>query len=616
MLDQVSERPDITAVLQTVFGFSGFRENQEAIILRTLEQKDSVVLMPTGGGKSLCYQIPALLNPGVTVVISPLIALMKDQVQNLTANGIDATFLNSSLEPEVEARIIAGLKDGQYKILYVAPERLFSNGFMDFLSALNVSLFAIDEAHCISTWGHHFRPDYKNLAQLKDRYPDVPVMALTATADRAVRQDIAEILKLKDPAFFVSSFDRENLSLAVLPGQKKWEQLVRIIKKYPDESGIIYCSSRKGTEDLAAKLRKHGFDATSYHAGLDPVIRSKTQDDFLTDEVKIVCATIAFGMGIDKAAIRFVIHYNMPGNLESLYQEIGRAGRDGEPAETVLFYSYRDVQTHMGFIEEVDDEAYKSILLAKLSRIQEYAEAQICRRKILLSYFSEIPGEDCGNCDVCHNPPQYKDGTVEAQKVISAVIRSREKLPLSTLVDVLKGHYSAAVKENQWHTLKTFGAGRELTPFAWQLYVQQMIQQGIIEIDYRSGSCLKTNELSQEVLQGKAVRLVDFDTIKRRQEEQKHRAAVRAPREAKEILALPVDEGLFEQLKKLRRQIAEEIGKPPYIVFSDLTLRDMSARKPRNMGELMLVNGVGAYKADLYGKRFLGLINAANQPDS
>lgn len=615
MTKSVSERPDIRAVLQTCFGFSEFRENQEEIIYRTWEGKDSVVLMPTGGGKSLCYQIPALLADGVAVVISPLIALMKDQVQNLRANGVQAAFLNSSLTPESEQRIITGLRNAQYKILYVAPERLFSSGFLAFLGELKISLFAIDEAHCISTWGHHFRPDYKNLSKLKEFFPDTPLLALTATADRAVRQDIADILGLRDGAIFVSSFDRPNLSLAVLPGQRKWDQLVQILKKYPDEAGVIYCASRKATEDLAAKLRKNGFSATSYHAGMDQAVRSKTQDQFLQNEVHIICATIAFGMGIDKSDIRFVIHYHMPGNLESLYQEIGRAGRDGEPAETVLFYSYRDVQTHMGFIDEVQDQVYQEILLAKLKRIREYAEAQVCRRKILLSYFSEIPGEDCGNCDVCHNPPAYQDGTVEAQKAISAVIRSQEKLTVSALVDVLKGHHSAQVREKKWFQLKTFGAGRDLTYFAWQWHIQQFIQQGILEIDYRDGSTLKVNELSHRVLQGERVRTVDFDTVKRRQEEQKIRATVRAPRAARELLAQPVDENLLARLKKLRTDMAVKAGKPPYVIFSDLTLTEMASRKPRNMAELLLVNGVGAYKSKVYGPEFLGLINSADPAD-
>ena len=610
-MTQISSRqPDLQAVLKKYFGYDSFRQHQEEIINRTLKKNDSVVLMPTGGGKSLCYQIPAIVQDGLTIVISPLIALMKDQVQSLIANGIPAAFLNSSLTTKQASSVIERIKSEQYKIIYVAPERIFARGFLDFLDGLDKSLFAIDEAHCISTWGHHFRPDYKNLSILKSRFPDTPVMALTATADRTVRQDIGDILKLSEPQIFVSSFDRPNLSLAVLPGQKKWEQLYRTIQKYPGEPGIVYCASRKSTEELAERLRKSGLKAVAYHAGLNPDIRSKTQDQFLQDGVDIVCATIAFGMGIDKSNIRYVIHYNMPGNLESLYQEIGRAGRDGKSAETFLFYSYRDVQTHLGFIDVVDDPDYQNILKAKLKRIQEYAEAQVCRRKILLSYFSEMPGEDCGNCDVCANPPQYIDGTVEAQKALSAIARSQEQLSVSSLVEVLKGQYSQTTKDNQWFTLKTFGKGKEHTNFAWQLYIQQMIQQGIMEIDYRNHSHLKLTELSQRVLQGESVRLVDFETVKKRQAEQKQKAKIKVKLPLDDT-KLTVDESLFAELKKLRREIAAEIGKPPFVVFSDINLRDMSRRKPSNMEEFFQVNGVGEYKANRYGERFLARIKVS-----
>jgi len=611
MIQNSAKQPDIRAVLKKYFGYDQFREHQEQIILDTLGGQDTVVLMPTGGGKSLCYQIPAILFEGLTVVISPLIALMKDQVQSLVANGIPAAFLNSSLSTQQEQKVSDGIRQNSYKILYVAPERVFATGFMDFLGQLDVKLFAIDEAHCISTWGHSFRPDYKKLTLLKSQFPKATLMALTATADRAVRQDIAEILELISPEFFISSFDRPNLSLAVLPGQKKWEQLIQTLLKYKGESGIIYCSSRKSTEELAARISYSGLKATCYHAGLDPDIRSKTQDRFLQNEVDIICATIAFGMGIDKADIRFVIHYNMPGNLESLYQEIGRAGRDGEPAETILFYSFRDVQTHLGFIEDVDDFDYQKILTAKLKRIQEYAEAQVCRRKILMSYFSETPGDDCGNCDVCGNPPNYIDGTIEAKKAISAIMRSQEKLPLTTLVEVLKGQYSLAVKENQWFKLKTFGQGKEHTQFAWQLYLQQMIQQGIMEIDYRNHSHLKINEVSQEILNGEQVRLVDFETIKERQIEHKQKARIRSILPPQDRINLPVDESFLMELKNLRREIAAYIGKPPFIVFSDASLKDMIRRKPSNMSEFLHVHGVGEFKAKRYGERFLGLIKKA-----
>jgi len=607
MTDHQANLIDLHLLLQTNFGYNSFRQHQEEIILQTLRGNDTVVLMPTGGGKSLCYQLPSLVFDGLTVVISPLIALMKDQVQNLVANGIPAAYLNSSLSFAQESKAKNLLKDKHYKLLYIAPERLFSKGFLEFLASLEISLFAVDEAHCVSTWGHHFRPEYKQLAILKTQFPDVPVMALTATADRTVRRDIGELLKLNDPGYYISSFDRPNLSLAVLPGQKKWEQLLKTIQKYPEESGIIYCGSRASTEQLAEKLRNVGKKAVCYHAGLGADRRSKTQDQFIQGDVDIVCATIAFGMGIDKANIRFVIHYNMPGNLESLYQEIGRAGRDGQPAETILFYSYRDVQTHLGFIEDVDHQAYKAILASKLKRIQEYAEAQVCRRKILLSYFSESPGPDCGNCDVCSNPPQYFDGSIEAQKALSAVARSNEKLSVSVLIEVLKGQSSQIIKENKWNAIKTFGSGRDHTFFAWQLYIQQMIQQGLMEIDYKDHNNLKLTELSNKILKGDSVRLVNFETIKLRQAEQKKKARVKFKLET--AADLPLDETLLEALKELRKTIAHNIGKPAFVVFSDASLKDMASRKPVNHVEFLQVNGVGEYKAKLYAKQFTEVIS-------
>ena len=612
--DNQANHSDLLLLLKQYFGYDSFRPLQEEIIRSTLVGNDSVVLMPTGGGKSLCYQLPALIVSGLTVVISPLIALMKDQVQNLNATGIPAAFINSSLNSSQEAKVKIHLKEGQYRLMYVAPERLFAQGFLEFLSGLSIGLFAIDEEHCISTWGHQFRPEYKKLAILKEHFAEVPIMALTATADKSVRQDIGELLQLKDPAFYISSFDRPNLSLAVLPGQKKWEQVLQTINKYPGESGIIYCGTRATTEQLADRLRKFGKKAVCYHAGLESSLRSQTQDRFIYGEVDIVCATIAFGMGIDKANIRYVIHYNMPGNIESLYQEIGRAGRDGKPAETILFYSYRDVQTHLGFIDVVDDEPYKSILKAKLKRIQEYAEAQICRRKILLSYFSESPGPDCGNCDVCANPPQYFDGTMAAQQALSAIVRSGERLRLPVLIEVLKGQFSQSVQENKWHTMKTFGIGKSHTTFAWQLYLQQMIQQGLMEIDYKDHNYLKLTQVSQPVLKGGPVHLVGIDTIKLRQSEQKKRARVKAVVLLEGMAELNIDEGLLDTLKDLRKRIAQQIHKPAFVVFSDVTLIDMARKKPGNPAQLLQVNGVGEYKARQYGSKFLEVINNHQAP--
>ncbi len=559
--------------------------------------------MPTGGGKSVCYQLPAVILEGITLVVSPLIALMKDQVQSLTANGIEAVFLNSSLTVDEKRRIVERINSGKVKLLYVAPETIFSGNFISFLETLKINLIAIDEAHCVSSWGHHFRPEYRKLYQLKEHFPDVPAMALTATADRAVRSDIGELLGMKEPETYIASFDRPNLSLAVLPGQKKWEQLIHIVQRHRNESGIIYCGSRKTTETLAEKLQKFGVNAESYHAGMASARREEVQDRFIQGDTDVICATIAFGMGIDKSDIRFVIHYNMPGNIESYYQEIGRAGRDGLPAETVLFYSYRDVQTHMGFIQEIDNEQYRKIQTAKLNRMQEYAEAQVCRRKILLSYFSETLEEDCGNCDVCKNPLKFFDGTILAQMALSAVARTNEKIGVTTLVDVLKGVYSRTVNENGFNKIKTFGVGRDTTAFAWQLYIQQFIQQGIIEIDYKDHYTLKLNDLSRKVLKGETkIKLVSYEVIKERKEEQK--------KPAMKSLGLKksVNEIMYEYLREVRNNISKEKNIQPYLVFSNESLRDMVSQMPSDINEFMRIHGVGEYKARQFGAIFLKAI--------
>ena len=590
-------------ILERHFGYKRFRPQQKEIIEHVLAGRDAVVLMPTGGGKSLCYQVPALALDGLTVVISPLIALMKDQVQALQGNGIAAAFLNSSLSGEEERSITARIRSGEMKLLYISPERLFQQGFLEWLEELRVRLFAIDEAHCISSWGHSFRPEYKHLNAIKRRFPKVPVIALTATADRAVRGDIAQHLGLRDERMFIASFDRPNLSLAVLPGQNRWTAIQRIIGRNVGKCGIIYCNSRASTEKLAAKLQGIGVKAAYYHAKLDGAERSRVQDEFIQGRVHVICATIAFGMGIDKADVRFVVHYNLPGTMEGYYQEIGRAGRDGEPAETVLFYSYGDVMAQMDHIEKVEDPHYRTIMQAKLDRMKEYAEAQVCRRTILLSYFSEEVVKPCGNCDVCKDPPRYFDGTELAQKALSAVARSREQLGMSVLIDVLKGTHSLEVNEKGWQRIKTFGAGRETTAFAWALFIQQFVQLGLLEIDYKDQHHLKVTRAGEAVLKGeRPVRLVTPETIKERQERPKQRIpAVAEPS--------PAQTGLLAALKELRRTLAREMGKPAYVVFSDASLLDMAEKAPKNIYEFRLVNGVGDHKASQFGKAFLDAIN-------
>jgi ATP-dependent DNA helicase RecQ len=590
-------------LLERHFGYKAFRPMQRDIIDHVLSGQDAVVLMPTGGGKSLCYQVPALALEGLTVVISPLIALMKDQVQALQGNGIAAAFLNSTVAFTEERAILQRIHQGELKLLYLAPERLFQQGFLDMLSGSRVSLFAIDEAHCISSWGHSFRPEYKELHVLKQRFPQVPVIALTATADRTVRGDIAHSLGLQNARVFISSFDRPNLSLAVLPGLGRWPTIQRIVARHVGECGIIYCTSRKNAEKLAAQLQDIGVKAAHYHARMETVERDRVQDEFIQGKLHVICATIAFGMGIDKADVRFVLHYNMPGTLEGYYQEIGRAGRDGRPAETILFYSYADVETHMHFLDEIEDARYRAVAQAKLERIKEFAEAQVCRRTVLLSYFSEEAVEPCGNCDVCSNPPKYFDGSVLAQKALSAVARSHGQLGRSVLVDVLKGTHSPEVQEKGWQRIKTFGAGHDTTAFAWMLFIQQFIQQGLLEVDYRDHYHLRTTPLGERALRGEhTVRLVSPETVKERQERSKKVKVERTPPPA------PASADLLSALKALRRTIAQEIGKPAYVVFSDTSLIDMAARRPANIYEFRLVSGVGDHKARLYAERFLQVV--------
>ncbi|MBP8823254.1 MAG: DNA helicase RecQ [Flavobacteriales bacterium] len=605
----VSE-PDTSPLqlLEKHFGFKSFRPQQEEVINHVLAGHDAVVLMPTGGGKSLCYQVPALAKEGLTVVVSPLIALMKDQVQALQANGIPAAFLNSTLTFTEEQAIHAQLRGGAMKLLYVSPERLLSANFLDRVAEWNPALFAIDEAHCISSWGHAFRPEYKRLDVLKKRFPQVPMIALTATADKAVRSDIAAHLGMRNERLFTSSFDRPNLSLAVLPGQNRWQTLQRIMARHAGACGIIYCNSRKGTEKLAAQLQGIGVRADCYHAKMDAAERDSVQDSFIQGHTHVVCATIAFGMGIDKGDVRFVVHWNMPGTLEGYYQEIGRAGRDGTPAETILFYSYADVQTHIHFMEEVEDPQYKAIMGAKLDRIKEYAEAQVCRRTVLLSYFSEEVVQPCGNCDVCKNPPTYFDGTLLAQKALSAVYRCHQQLGMSVLIDVLKGTHSTEVQQQGYGQIKTFGAGADVSAFAWMMFLQQFIQYGLVEIDYKDRYHLKITPLGHRVLKGEhPVRLVTPETLKERQE----RTRKPKPKQSAATSATPASADLLGRLKALRLSISKEIGKPAFVVFSDATLIDMAEKQPRTITEFRQVNGVGDHKTKMYAERFLEVVGEA-----
>lgn len=591
-------------ILKSVYGYESFRPNQEAIIDHVVSGKDALVLMPTGGGKSICYQIPALILDGVAIVVSPLISLMKDQVDSLQSNGIKAEAMNSS-NPEIVNNVIREkCQRAEIKILYMSPERLMTE-IPWLVKAVKVSLVAIDEAHCISQWGHDFRPEYTQLGKLKGLFPNVPILALTATADKITKADIIEQLRLKDSRIFTNSFNRPNLSLDVRKAYRKRERvrtILEVINRHPNESGIIYCLSRKGTEEMASELKENGITAGIYHAGLPAEERIRIQEDFINDRIQVICATIAFGMGIDKSNIRFVIHNNLPKSIENFYQEIGRAGRDGLPAETILFYNVQDLISLRGFAE---GSGQSDINIEKLNRMQEYAESQVCRRRILLNYFGETSDCHCGNCDVCQNPPQYFDGTTVVQKALSAIKRANQEIGFSLTRDILKGTKSPAVLAKGYERLKTFGAGHDITGNDWHEYLLQMLQLGYIEIAYNEDKHLKVTVLGEDVLFGrKPAQLSKIDHEDYRVTKRNHKRnskGISAPTAAE-------DNTLLEKLKALRSAIATEIGKPPYIVLNDKSLQQLAVDKPTQMYQLDNVYGFGEYKKNQWGKRFIHLI--------
>ncbi len=580
--------------LKKYFGYENFYPLQARIIDHVLTGKHALVLMPTGGGKSVCFQIPALLKDGTAIVISPLIALMKDQVDSLIANGIPSAFLNSALTEDESARIVRRCLNGDIKLLYISPERLAAASTIGLFRKLKISLFAVDEAHCISSWGHDFRPDYLKLHVLREKYPDVPLLALTATADRVIRKDILRQLNIPEEHQFIASFDRPNLSLSVYSGQKRIEQILRFLSKRKNQPGIIYCLSRRTTENVAMRLQVRGYRAAYYHAGMENVDRSKIHDAFIRDKIQIVCATIAFGLGIDKSNIRWVVHYSLPKNIESYYQEIGRAGRDGAPADTVLFYSYADVKTHHDMLQDLPPER-QELLMAKLDRMKRYAEADICRRRILLSYFNEQPKEDCGNCDVCKNPPKKFNGTIIAQKALSAVARTGERINMTTLIHILRGSHSMLIRENGYDQIKTFGVGRDIKYNEWAEYIFQLLNSGFVDIAYDEGYTLKLNDLSRKILKAE----MDVLLTQPMEMEKKLETVDRLPQ--KQLAA----DGLFEQLRLLRKKLADENNVPAYVVFSDRTLLEMADARPRDEIEMLSVNGVGEHKMKQYGRIFL-----------
>ena len=602
---------NIFEALKRYFGYDSFRENQEEIISHVLAGNDALVLMPTGGGKSLCYQIPALVLEGTTVVISPLISLMKDQVETLRANGIAAEALNSGNDSTDDLLIRRRCVAGEIKLLYISPERAIAEAD-HLLSHIKLSLLAVDEAHCISQWGHDFRPEYTHLAMLREKYPDVPMMALTATADKVTRQDIIEQLQLRQARAFISSFDRPNLNLSVKRGYKNAEKMrfvLNFIKARPLDAGIIYCLSRKTTEKVAEDLRKRGINAAAYHAGMTPSERNQTQELFKNDQLLVVCATIAFGMGIDKSNVRWVIHYNMPKSIESFYQEIGRAGRDGAPADTVLFYSLADI---IQLTEFAKQSGQQDVNMEKLRRMQEYAESNVCRRRILLNYFSEQTDHDCGNCDVCENPPQRFDGTRYVQMALSAAKRANEEIRISTIIEILKGIHSPTVNRHSYNNLKTFGVGKELTTTDWQDYLLQMLQMGFIEIAYNDGNKVKVTNIGEDVLYGrKNAQLYIVDHSEKEKPKKKTKLRLEIPTIT--IPGLPPTTGiedpkLFEALRSLRMTCAEEEGFPPYIIFSDKVLHALATIKPITLEQFGNISGIGEHKKQKYGERFVSLI--------
>lgn len=594
--------PNPLTVLREVFGYPTYRLLQQEIIEHVVAGGDAFVLMPTGGGKSLCYQIPALVRPGTAIVVSPLISLMKDQVDALRANGVSAAFYNSSLDEGAARRALARLHGGELDLLYVAPERLMSESFLERLRTIEIALFAIDEAHCVSQWGHDFRPEYLALGALREHFPEIPIVALTATADEATRAEVVVRLHLDGAPLFAAGFDRPNIRYTVVEKTRPAEQLLAFLKARPGDSGIVYCLSRRRTEDVAARLVAAGIKAAPYHAGMTSSQRTAVQEAFLGDRVHVVVATVAFGMGIDKPDVRFVVHHDMPKSIESYYQETGRAGRDGMPAEAYLLFGMQDVVTARALIEQGSDPEQVRIELHKLNAMIAFADSETCRRRAMLGYFGEKLGEDCGNCDSCLDPPRRFDGTVEAQKLLSCVFRVGQRFGARHVVEVLRGAGTARIRELGHHHLSTWGIGKDLSTDDWLSLVRQLIHRGLLRQDITAYSVLKLTPAAWPVLRGE--QRLELAVPRQRQ------AARSAARKRERLSAdgRQVDEGLFERLRALRRRLAEQQGVPAYVVFSDATLAAMAAIRPQSPDELLGITGVGQAKLKRYGEDFLAVL--------
>jgi ATP-dependent DNA helicase RecQ len=592
--------PDLLIPLKRFFGYAAFKPHQEAIIRDVLAGRDVVALLPTGGGKSLCYQLPALIRPGLTLVVSPLIALMKDQVDALTAAGVKATLLNSTVDPETARDRISALQSGYFRLLYVAPERLMQAGFLEQLSGWPVSAFAVDEAHCISEWGHDFRPEYRQLAKVRERFPKVPMLALTATATERVRDDIAKSLRMRDPARHVGSFNRPNLTYTVVEKADAYEQLVKFVKARPKQSGIVYGLSRNTAEVNADRLRSDGIRAVAYHAGLDATARDRAQEAFIRDEADVVCATIAFGMGINKPNVRFVVHYDLPKHVEGYYQETGRAGRDGLPSDCLLLFNAGDAMRLKKFAEDITDDRERAHVLKKLDDMVHFAESHECRRAAILAYFGEELDTDCTGCDNCQAPRERYDGTVHAQKLMSCVYRIREKanfgVGLNHVVDVLVGADTEKIRGWGHNTLSTYGIGKDLPKSAWKAAGRELIRLGLMKQDAAKFNVLELTPAGLAALkERKAVALT----------RQPDRVETKSRDGA---AAMPCDEALFETLRVLRKRLADQRDVPAYIIFSDVALRHMARIYPTDSEAFLRVSGVGEKKLADFGDEFLAAI--------